>query len=138
MCPIHVREFIRSHLTKWHKYTLLNLICKTSIISIFFLFVYGQLRAVEKQWSTTIDIAADIYHYRSLCQTFNDPNTHTFQILFRTYFFVKIHLSLRIVWIFGEGGERGLISKLTNIKHHIFLSTKTKSKKKKNHQVHKM
>lgn len=70
-----------------------------------FLFVYGQLRAVEKQWSTTIDIAADIYHYRSLCQTFNDPNTHTFQILFRTYFFVKIHISS----IQKGGGERILL-----------------------------
>lgn len=38
----------------------------------FFICVWSD----EKQWSTTIDIATDIYHYRSLCQTFND-HTHT-------------------------------------------------------------
>lgn len=96
----------------------------------FFICVWSvENSAVEKQWSTTIDIATDIYHYRSLCQTFND-HTHTQKFYLELNFFVKNHLSSRIVRIFGEGGERGLFSKLTNSEHHVFLSTKTKSKKK--------
>lgn len=88
----------------------------------FFICVWS----VEKQWSTTIDI----YHYRSLCQTFND-HTHTQKFYLELNFFVKIHLSSRMVWIFGEGGERILLVNWQILSITFFSAPKPTAKKKK-------